>query len=368
MNSPTCSHRSFADFHYFPLLPKELRDVIWEYAALPSVPGIHFFKLETVLGRRQGEDRTEAICQLGMSPTSGFMDGLGFGRNASSYFNNLAVWDACCESRHMLETLRSRGRFGHGDGPLTVVQDVFPEEILPYRPLRGWGGTDGEDCQCSYKSHAPGPSVSGHRDLLVNLEKDVICLTLDLHHLTFRRGGDEILEIPQLRALKESFPVRKLALQYHPEWAGGLSGITPGQEEVLQEVLDMFSSYVHLPLLECVYFIDYRITPKPGAYTDATLRPGSAVFHGRGKTFYDVTRDDDRWTFLDEQPFMLCEELDESRSTSRAWCCADSAEGEDPDKEDKEEVMQFIEQRAKKWGLNMDQKCQFRVLASVPST
>lgn len=366
MTAPTSLPSPAGEFHYFPLLPKELRDVIWEYAALPSAPGIHFFQLETVLDWREELNRTEAVCRFGISPNSGFVDGLGFGSNASSYFNDLAVWDACCESRQRLENLRLRGRIGQGDGPLTVVPGLLLEDLLPYETLAGWNGTSSGRCHCSYGYHEPKSCLGGRRDLLVNLEKDVICLTLDLQHLTFRRGGDEILDIPQLRALKEDFPVRKLALQYHPEWAGGLGGITPGQEEILQDVLDMFSSYVHLPLLECVYFIDYRITPRSDVRLDAT-RPGHAVFRGRRKAFYDVTRDDERWDFVDDQPFELAAELDESRSTSRAWCCEGSEEIEDPDKEDKTEVMQFIERRAEKWGLNKDQKCQFRVLACVPS-
>ncbi|KAK6082770.1 hypothetical protein SCUP234_04094 [Seiridium cupressi] len=353
------------EFHYFPLLPKELRDIIWEYAALPFVPGIHFFKLQTILDvADDGNDRTGSKCVLSVPVHSGFRDGLGFSSNASSYFNELGAWDACCESRQFLEASRSRRLIAKGDGHVLAFRNLITEENMPFAALDGWSGASDEQCLCSYSSHPLESSLGRRRDLLVNLEQDIICLTMDLHNLRFPRDGNELLDIPELRAFKDDFPVRKLALQYHPEWIGGLEGIGPDQEDALRDVLDMFGTYSHLPLLECVYFIDYRIVPKDDWETRAG-HSGNAVFRGRGKSFYEVTRDDDRWTLDDDRPFMLAEELAESRSLSRAWSNEDGeAEGQSPQGT---KTQRLIEDWADRWGLDQNQECKFKVLACVPS-
>ncbi|KAH6652795.1 hypothetical protein BKA67DRAFT_301441 [Truncatella angustata] len=343
------------EFHYFPLLPKELRDIIWEYAALPFVPGIHFFNLQTI------KDQRSTKCVLRVPLTSGFTDGLGFGKNASSYLNDMSVWDACCESRQHLNGLRAKDRIAQQGGHVLAVPNILDgQELLPYSPLNGWTVASEEACRCSYGSHG---SMRRFRDVYLNLEQDVICLTLDLNHLTFSRDGDELLDIPELRAFKDDFPVRRLALQYHPEWASGLEGLDSSQEDILQDVLHMFGQYSHLPLLECVYFIDYRITPKQAIEARAGSS-GNTVFRGRDKSFIEVTRNDDRWSLADDRPFLLAEELTNSRSISRSWY----HEGSDDEGQDVEgtNAMKLIENCANKWGLNKDKECQFKVLACVP--
>ncbi|KAK6222839.1 hypothetical protein LQW54_000648 [Pestalotiopsis sp. IQ-011] len=388
MNQIARAESPLCEFHYFPLLPKELRDMVWEFAAQSqlSTPSIHFFQLQTVLDDRDeaedGNGRTPRKCTLSVPKHSGFVDGLGFGHNPSSYLNDLAVWDACCESRHLLETGRARGRTYSDDSRVMAVRNLLAEEDLPYaKPLSGWRGTPGEtcSCQCSYGTHRPTAAATatherhngGRRDLLVNLEQDVICLTLDLQNLTFERDGSELLDIPELRALKDDFPVRKLALQYHPGWAGGLEGIGPEQEDALRDVLDMFGTYSHLPLLECVYFIDYRITPQGGAQgpigSGSSKPSDQAVFQGRGRSFYEVEKDDDAWCLEDTRPFLLAEELANSRSLSRAWSSEDGEEQNNDQDQEGNKTLRLIEDWAEKWGIDQNQECKFKVLACLPN-
>ncbi|KAK3386488.1 hypothetical protein B0H63DRAFT_467860 [Podospora didyma] len=47
-SKPTCR-----TFHYFPDLPKELRDKIWDMALRPGRPAAHFF---TIFDPNDGED------------------------------------------------------------------------------------------------------------------------------------------------------------------------------------------------------------------------------------------------------------------------------------------------------------------------
>ncbi|ETS81044.1 hypothetical protein PFICI_06046 [Pestalotiopsis fici W106-1] len=371
------------EFHYFPLLPKELRDMVWNFAAQSqlSAPSMHFFQLQTVLEENrtlEGRDNVEK-CILTVPKHSGFADGLGFRHNPSSYLNDLAVWDACCESRHLLEAGRARAANNDkSDGRIMTVRNKLPDEDLPWKKgLSGWQ-TPGQTCHCAYGLHQPSEidndgddngSSSTHRNLLINLEQDVLCLTLDLPNLkAFMRDGNELLEIPELRGLKDGYPVRKIALQYHPDWIGGRDGIEPQQEDGLRDVLDVLSQYPYFPLLECLYLIDYRITPRDGtrALSSSTVesQPETKVFEARGMSFHEVAKDDQDWCLPDDRPFTLLAAMAETNAMGRGiWTePVEEAQGEEESQE-----FRKIRDWAGKWGLKWEQKCQFKVLACLPA-
>lgn len=421
------------EFQYFPLLPKELRDMVWEFASQSqlSTPSMHFFQLETVLEEHpiEGRDDIER-CILTVPQCTGFVqDKLGFRFNSSSYLNDLAVWDACCEARHLLEAGRaraaSRGNQSDG-GRIMTVRNKVPDDFLPWKKgLSGWQ-TPGETCPCSYGSHYGSAAVAehndcnssnigtdndrgAHRNLLINLEQDVLCLTFDWDNLkAFMRDGSELLEIPELRGLKNGYPVRKIALQYHPDWIGGRDGIQTQQvrrqvdwpkrknsmwltyyfqEDGLRDVLDVLSQYQDFPLLECLYLIDYRITPRDQetraldstSTKEERQRPAkSKVFEARGMSFHEVEKDDQDWCLPDDQPFTLLAAMAETNAAGR-WAATGrgdvpwAAEGlheaamEGHEEEEESQGLRDLRDWAGKWGLNWEQKCQFKVLACLPA-
>ncbi|KAI1840829.1 hypothetical protein JX266_012977 [Neoarthrinium moseri] len=359
MNDMSSIGLPHGSFHYFPRLPKELRDVIWEYAALPFVPGIHFFQLITE--PLFDGNSWETNCRLEVPTDSRCR---GNGNYTSSYLNDVGVWDACCESRQLLEKLSPRNeRLGEKGGPILTAQGMLTEEDSPFEMLRSWRSHD-SGCDCSYGEHRPEDNFFGsNRPLLINLDQDIICLTLDLDRLRFQLNGTEILGIEELRAWGNAFPVRRLALQFYPTWTreNHHDCITARQEETLADLMHNFSTYSYFPFLKSVYFIDYRITAKSGAVLNRSVDRLEPIFHGKGMTFHEVQRDDDRWNFPDRNAFLLAEELAHQRACSRADYYAND------DSDEKREALDLLQARADVWRLDKDEPCQFKVLCCVPT-
>ncbi|KAI0134272.1 hypothetical protein BJ170DRAFT_192773 [Xylariales sp. AK1849] len=339
------------EFHYFPFLPKELRDMVWEYAALPSTPGIHFFQLVTE--SRFEDSRWKTRCRLDAPNAPG--RSRWFRDNASSYLDTLGVWDACCESRQRLGKLFPRQQLTDESGPLLAIHDLISESDLPFESLKGWNDQGYSPCNCSYRDHGRSLTLGSNRALVLNLEEDIICLGLDLSGMRFHEGGNEIMDIQELRALK-GHPARRLALEWNPKWNQDLpDGITPGESEVLCDIITKFTSAAFLPRLKCVYFIDHRITARKDPEMDS-ICCGTEVFRGRGKTFHEVRSGDDRWVVADEHPFVLLRDLAEERSSRRGMLDVES-QGGSLSATDSVEVGSRQPKR--------DETCKFKVLACL---
>jgi hypothetical protein len=389
------------EFHYFPLLPKELRDVIWEYAALPFTPGIHFFQLETncLFNGRTWETR----CRLKVPDR--FSAFHVRGDNLSAYLDDVGVWDACCESRQLLEGLRLGGQLANEDGPILAASDVLSEEDLPFKTLDSWRPSSRDSgCDCSFGEHSEEGTLGPYREMLLNLDQDVICLNVNLggggpEFQSLLQSGHEILGlddgIDELRCSGDAFPLRRLALEFHPRWSAqaavdhddplaeqqldeqqaAADGLASWEEDALSDLNCTFTRYSFLPFLTCVYFIDYRITPARNVPETDLHRPGTDVFRGKGATFYEVKRDEvdgDRWVFADRDVFLLAEALAEERAYQQNSFHAEAEEarrnGGGEEVAPAVTAAEVIRARADKWRLDCNQRCQFKVLACVRSS
>ncbi|KAH8671384.1 hypothetical protein BX600DRAFT_510061 [Xylariales sp. PMI_506] len=318
------------DFLYFPFLPKELRDLIWEYAAFPTSQGIHFFQLVTT--STQNDGRWETQCHLEVPRQTG-PPGL-LSHYPSSYLSGLGVWDACCESRHRLEQLwQSADMFGS----ILAARNFIPEGELPYKALPNWAGEAPSSCNCSYGHHGPIAPSRPPRPLLLNLEEDVVCLNLDLSKIKFYHDGRELLAIPELKALSEA-STSHLALEFDPRWdQDEPDGITCDEADILADVIKTLTEPSCFPYLKCLYFIDYRITPRAGTGPLDKIE-GVDVFKGQGKTFYEVQLEDGAWDIADDHPFELVEQLSEARLADQDEIDSDDDESEAESAQDEAEL------------------------------
>jgi hypothetical protein len=137
-----------ATFHYFPLLPFELRDQIWKFALRPAVPGAHLFCTYPqlfnytepegfsfafqafhpfdplwCLGAPRCLPRTSTFTQdsLALAPTSWLRN------NPSAYLIDSGLWSACKESRRVIEHAFRRPEY-HGHPNWGISKSVIDED------------------------------------------------------------------------------------------------------------------------------------------------------------------------------------------------------------------------------------------------
>lgn len=106
-------------FHCFPLLPKELRDQIWEECVQLHIPNAQFFTLfsyehrEEELDELSGQavacvDRSNATIAAPRSRETGE---ISWSRhNKSAYLIDHGLWTACWESREVIQKRYNRQR------------------------------------------------------------------------------------------------------------------------------------------------------------------------------------------------------------------------------------------------------------------
>ncbi|KAF5640004.1 uncharacterized protein FTJAE_4550 [Fusarium tjaetaba] len=102
-----------ASFRRFADLPKELRDMIWDYASHRNLCGVQIFELRTPEPKRDGE--TSGATTSGIRPPRHLLDaplpskcfpaldGSPGNSNASRYMADVGLWTACKESRGVME-------------------------------------------------------------------------------------------------------------------------------------------------------------------------------------------------------------------------------------------------------------------------
>ncbi|KAM0346242.1 hypothetical protein ACHAPU_005669 [Fusarium lateritium] len=127
-------------FHDFGILPKELRDMIWESTLRPTAPGVHLFKIHNRSARTLLEETiavTPASSTYGARSSQPIMTACtpypsgsihGFpgdtctwweDGNTSTYHIDRGLWDACEESRSFI---------GRRTGPVVTIQFVASTE------------------------------------------------------------------------------------------------------------------------------------------------------------------------------------------------------------------------------------------------
>ncbi|KAF4418940.1 hypothetical protein FACUT_11661 [Fusarium acutatum] len=107
-----------ASFRRFPDLPKELRDIIWDYATQRKLAGVQIFDLRTpepkndggtpnimTLGARRSRQQLAAPLPSKYFPT---LYGSTSTLNVSRYMADIGLWTACKESREVMEKTTQR--------------------------------------------------------------------------------------------------------------------------------------------------------------------------------------------------------------------------------------------------------------------
>ncbi|KAF5589675.1 uncharacterized protein FSUBG_11100 [Fusarium subglutinans] len=133
-----------ASFARFAQLPKELRDMVWEYASQRDVAGVQIFELRppeptedgetsdaTTSGARPPRQQLAAPLRSKCFPS---IDGGPGDSNVSRYMADIGLWTACKESREVMEKTTQRTnripergarqeyRFNWGDLPSDTSQ------------------------------------------------------------------------------------------------------------------------------------------------------------------------------------------------------------------------------------------------------
>jgi hypothetical protein len=332
--------------------------MVWEYAATPFTPGVHFFDLGT--GDEPSVDNTLSRPLLRLSPKIGSSEYSP--NNASSYLDNLGVWYACSESRQRLEqtlvTKRTRPSADRS-GPILAIHTVNAEDGQLCEPLKECADGPLGVCTCSDQDCQAWRVFTRDQALLLNLEQDILCFNLNAPEMKKcyeYEGGHPILRFGELQA-PNGHPASRLAIQWDPRWdETRADGITSRDHDVLGDFFEELVSYPTLPRLKTVYFIDYRITLRDGCNV-ADNRSGVEVFRGGGKTFIEVQPEDERWVLEDTNPFTL------ARTMGREWSSYRTLYGlrtpYDPGL--------VAKLKDDKWALREDEERIFKVLACLPS-
>ncbi|KAF5685579.1 hypothetical protein FCIRC_3365 [Fusarium circinatum] len=107
-----------ASFKHFPALPKEIRDMVWEYASQRDVAGVQIFQLRTPEPKKDGDasdtttpgtrpHRQQLAAPL-RSKCFPALDGSTGTSNVSRYMADVGLWTACKESREVMEKTTQR--------------------------------------------------------------------------------------------------------------------------------------------------------------------------------------------------------------------------------------------------------------------
>ncbi|KAI2463262.1 hypothetical protein F4781DRAFT_133673 [Annulohypoxylon bovei var. microspora] len=275
-------------FTSFSNLPKELRDMIWDFAIRDERPGAHFFLLGNLCEELNAVDlKYEQIhskeeekfpifaLRYSVDATDGFPRTT---YNQSAYLIDSGLWTACRESR---DAMQRRFRRAEHD-----------PSILLSRVADGPTGRTG-----TFTTYGDGDEREDRPFAIMN--HGLLCLqNLDGQYEKCERCEDAIAQlgddIPFLKQHGYGKPFRDgvghIAVEFDPNWK------MPDEYHVAYD--KRFSrSVCHVPNL---WFIDYRIRrSKDPARSRAEDLNDPYIFYGNGCRFVSVHPKETEWEFED---------------------------------------------------------------------
>ncbi|KAI2634941.1 hypothetical protein GGS26DRAFT_605086 [Hypomontagnella submonticulosa] len=286
-----------SSFHLFPLLPKELRDKIWDAAIRPEQPGAHFFSLIRP-DHTEGEEHFEyfpPVDMVPLEPDKVWRDGkiaapgcspsspttLSWtANNPSLYTYDSGLWSACKESRERMEW-RFKSKRWNKDAREHHFKD--PSYVLDNK-----------------ESNAV--STTGYFRTDESLRYFTTYPHQDLFCLQYRRRGTLKICNPWLESIDADVPFlswdfgfmgpRNVGIEFDPEWAlteySGISGIFWG-------LLGAYEEWMNCA--DTLWLIDTRIRRRDDAEIAQRLEiPLEEFLEKKGSPGYDPLKD--RETFL----------------------------------------------------------------------
>ncbi|CAM1506298.1 Fc.00g059390.m01.CDS01 [Cosmosporella sp. VM-42] len=278
-------------FHYFNMLPTELREMIWAFAMRDERPGIHVFTTTSMwVGQDPIDTENErkifgsqvppwgSPCQPPLYQFSIPRDvqrvtAASSVPNPSSYLIDSGLWTACRESCAVMEVI-------HGKR----TRDCLTPRISDGRATENLGGRIGyffDDEE--------------HEQYFTVLPHDLVYFqSPDLAKTEF------LSDLPFIKDQWRPNGVEHVALEFDPSWE------VPGVEDFLKQSgkLSVQNTLVGAKLgLENLWFVDYRIRRSHSFLkTRYVLRENRHVFYGNGCQFAEVRPSDTEWCFMDGTP------------------------------------------------------------------
>ncbi|KAK4164697.1 hypothetical protein QBC43DRAFT_352792, partial [Cladorrhinum sp. PSN259] len=242
------------EFHFFPLLPWELREKIWKLAIRPALPGVHVFRVYDAKDSEQSNPEHEASCSNNLRYATSRLAaprclprGVGFDpaaqaaapiswtiNNPSTYLIDSGLWTACKQS-------------------LLVIEKEFQD---PARREKVWSASE---LQSFGKQRARfDPPEATTYEVSDNSRR---------RYLTVFPGQDLfILQARDITAVDwnlawHNFPKRHMAVEYNP--AGDKIRHYPQRARNPCEFIDNLSWSTAVAEPFTLWFIDYRIKRNP---------------------------------------------------------------------------------------------------------
>ncbi|KAI1453452.1 hypothetical protein F4805DRAFT_366090 [Annulohypoxylon moriforme] len=275
--------RTFTNFSH---LPKELRDIIWDFAIQDERPKAHFFLVtgeeepDPASLRYECKQFLKATCTdcRVFVPWYSTESTNGFHRSTydqSGHLIDSGLWTACRESR---DAIRRRFQKAGQDGPRMLGPAGRTGAFATY--------SDGEreDQYFTIRNY----DLVCFRNL--DKEKDIAKAGI-LTNLPFVTSEEYVY--------RETLPrdgVKHVAIEYNPNWD------TP-TEHAIRYCTGPAFAMVFFPSL---WFIDYRIRrTKDPSRSRANPRENRHVFYGNGCRLVSVRPSDTEWEFEDGTPLSV---------------------------------------------------------------
>ncbi|KAI1642462.1 uncharacterized protein F4817DRAFT_352899 [Daldinia loculata] len=253
-------------FHSFGRLPPELRDKIWKLAIRPGGParrGAHIFSIYD----GSGDDVDKAV----VVAASCFK----FHHNFSTYLIDGGLWNACKESRLLIErvfdskkwdAVRDRRLRSHTGNPVQVKG----EHLMP-----ATGYFRGDDSTDRYFTVVP------YRDLFC-LQPEI----LDYFNCEDISKPDGVA----LGSTRWGFHgLQNIALEYDPAWGITVEKADLGMRHRLSIVESIIQPLFNAKGLSYVWLIDYRIKRRHYVPTkEETTERDPIIFYGSDRRFVEV--------------------------------------------------------------------------------
>ncbi|KAH6845756.1 hypothetical protein B0I37DRAFT_312085 [Chaetomium sp. MPI-CAGE-AT-0009] len=286
------------EFHFFPLLPFELREMIWKFAIRPTLPGAHVFRVYNGDDSEHADPEHETTRDRCISDNTLFgwelephlaaprclPRGVGFDpaaqaaapiswalNNPSAYLIDSGLWTACQESLLVIEK--------EFQSPVRRREVWSPEEVESFRKQRG-RFTLPETATYGVSDN------SRRRYLTVFPDQDLFILQpYDITDLNWKLVRDS---------------ERHMALEYNPAW-DKVWGYDHAKDTVVRGAVRDFIDGLAFSTGEAgtpffLWFIDYRIKRNPRYQkldeegTEGPRDDPPRTFYAKDRRFVEVKR------------------------------------------------------------------------------